>query len=57
MTPNEKPIECAVLELMEETGYTAEHIDELFNCYIASGLKMIGSRRGPEEHIQLEPVT
>ncbi|MEM3596080.1 MAG: NUDIX hydrolase, partial [Candidatus Bathyarchaeia archaeon] len=64
------PKECARRELLEETGYMAEYIIELFSCYLAPGysserihiyqaskLRMVGSRRDADEYIELEPVT
>ncbi|MBS7628867.1 NUDIX hydrolase [Candidatus Bathyarchaeota archaeon] len=66
----EEPRECARRELLEETGYVAESMSELFNCYLAPGysserihiyqasrLRMVGSRMDVDEHIDLEPVT
>ncbi|MEM2107607.1 MAG: NUDIX hydrolase [Candidatus Bathyarchaeia archaeon] len=67
---DEDPKECARRELLEETGYMAEYIIELFSCYLAPGysserihiyqaskLRMVGSRRDADEYIELEPVT
>jgi ADP-ribose pyrophosphatase len=70
LAEGEEPIECARRELLEETGYTAESICELFKCYLAPGysserihiyraskLRMTGSRRNADEYIELKPVT
>jgi len=70
LAEGEEPIECARRELLEETGYAAESICELFKCYLAPGysserihiyqaskLRMTGSRRDTDEYIELEPVT
>ncbi|MBS7650851.1 NUDIX hydrolase [Candidatus Bathyarchaeota archaeon] len=70
LAKDEDPKECARRELLEETGYMAESITELFSCYLApgysserihiyqaSGLRMVGSRRDADEYIELEPVT
>jgi ADP-ribose pyrophosphatase len=52
----EKPLKCAYRELREETGYTAKKMTplikyypsigyntEIINCYVASGIKKVGS--------------
>ncbi len=33
----EQPIECARRELLEETGYVADELVELFRCFLAPG--------------------
>lgn len=33
----EKPDDCALRELIEETGYTARNLEKLFSCYTAPG--------------------
>jgi ADP-ribose pyrophosphatase len=33
----EDPWECAHRELIEETGYSAAHLEKLFDCYLAPG--------------------
>ena len=37
MEMNEEPLTCAIRELQEETGYTANKWDSLFSCYMAPG--------------------
>jgi ADP-ribose pyrophosphatase len=37
LEPGEKPLSCAERELMEETGYKAMRMRELFSCYLAPG--------------------
>jgi ADP-ribose pyrophosphatase len=34
---SENPEECAHRELMEETGYSANRLEKLFECYLAPG--------------------
>ena len=37
LDPGEEPLECAVRELREETGYTAEKIQRISEFYVACG--------------------
>jgi len=34
---DEMPLACAKRELIEETGYAAQHLTKLFSCYLAPG--------------------
>jgi len=65
LEPPEPPDQCAARELIEETGYEAQHIellgrfyttpgfcDEFMYAYVATGLKHIGQRLEPGEHIE-----
>jgi len=69
LSDGETPEECARRELIEETGYDAETIKELFSCFLAPGyssekihlflaskLKRVGSSPEVDEFIQLEPT-
>jgi len=66
----ETPEECARRELIEETGYEPQVIEELFSCFMAPGyssekihiflaskLRKVGHRPEVDEQIELEPVT
>jgi len=35
--PGEQPIDCARRELAEETGFSADHVEELVRCYTSPG--------------------
>jgi len=63
----EPPLECAVRELREETGYEAEEIEPLLSCFmvpgysdevlhffVARGLKAVGDSPEIDEEITLE---
>lgn len=62
----EAPIACAARELMEETGYSANHLSpfhtfyplpggstEVMHAYIATGLHWIGQSLEPDEDIHV----
>ncbi|RCW50565.1 MULTISPECIES: NUDIX hydrolase [unclassified Halanaerobium] len=64
----EKPAECAQRELIEETGYKAENLKEVFNFYTTPGysteliyiykaenLKFVGRDLDPGEYIEVVP--
>lgn len=66
LDPGESPLECAVRELLEETGCTAERVepltsiyttpgftDERIHLFMASGLSMGESRRERDEFIEV----
>lgn len=37
LEPGETPVNCAIRELIEETGYRAGHMEMLLSCYMAPG--------------------
>lgn len=66
LDPGESPLDCAVRELREETGCTAERVepltsfyttpgftDERIHLFMASGLSMGESRRERDEFIEV----
>jgi ADP-ribose pyrophosphatase len=66
---DEEPENCARRELVEETGYEAQVMDEVLSCFLApgysserihlflaSGLRMVGSKHEIDESIELEPT-
>lgn len=66
LDPGESPVQCAVRELLEETGCTAERVealtsiyttpgftDERIHLFMASGLSMGESRRERDEFIEV----
>ncbi|MDQ2666052.1 MAG: NUDIX hydrolase [Gemmatimonadota bacterium] len=66
LEPDEKPIDCALRELKEETGCTADHIeplttilttpgftDEVIHIFMASGLTMGEHHREPDEFVDM----
>ncbi len=66
LDPGESPLECAVRELLEETGCTAARVeplitmyttpgftDERIHLFMASGLSLGESRREPDEFIEV----
>lgn len=70
LEPGEEPLQCAIRELEEETGYTAEHYehlssfytspgfaDELLHVYIATGLKKGESRPDEDEFVDILELT
>lgn len=69
LEPMEKPEECALRELAEETGYEAATIrplgrfyttpgmtDELMWAFVATGLRAGRQRLEPDESVTVEPV-
>ncbi|MEM4250704.1 MAG: NUDIX hydrolase [Candidatus Bathyarchaeia archaeon] len=69
LSEGETPEDCARRELVEETGYTAEDLEELFSCFLAPGyssekihlflasrLRKVGDNPEIDEFIQLEPT-
>ncbi len=65
----EKPEDCARRELVEETGYEAQVMKEVLSCFLAPGyssekihiflaskLRMVGSRHEIDESIEIEPT-
>lgn len=70
LEPGEEPLQCAIRELEEETGYTAaslEHLssfytspgfaDELLHVYIATGLTKGESRPDDDEFVDILELT
>ena len=66
LDPGESPLECAVRELLEETGCTAARVeplitmyttpgftDERIHLFMATGLSLGESRREPDEFIEV----
>src|SRR5882672_4601739 len=69
LNPGEKPRDCALRELKEETGCSAEQMDPLFTMYttpgftdekihlfMATGLVAGESKRESDEFLDLEPM-
>jgi ADP-ribose pyrophosphatase len=69
LSDGETPEECARRELIEETGYAADVVQELFSCFLAPGyssekihlflvskLKKVGNSPEIDEFIQLDPT-
>jgi ADP-ribose pyrophosphatase len=69
LEPMERPEDCAPRELAEETGYEAATItplgrfyttpgltDEVMWSFVATGLRSVGQRLEPDEHLTVEPV-
>ncbi len=67
LDPGEDPLECAVRELREETGYAASSWEGLLSCYmapgyssevihfyVAEGLAMVGGNPEEDEDISTE---
>jgi ADP-ribose pyrophosphatase len=67
LEPGEPPLDCAVRELREETGYKAGEMEELLSCYmapgyssevihfyVARGLVEVGSEQEQDEAIDRE---
>ncbi|MBS7622407.1 NUDIX hydrolase [Candidatus Bathyarchaeota archaeon] len=70
LSDGETPEHCARRELVEETGYTADDLEELFSCFLAPGyssekihlflatrLRKVGGNPEIDEFIRLEPTT
>jgi ADP-ribose pyrophosphatase len=70
LSEGETPQDCARRELVEETGYTADCLEELFSCFLAPGysnekiylflasrLRKVGDNPEIDEFIQLEPTS
>ena len=70
LEPGEPPAETAARELVEETGYRAEHIeatapfyttpgicDELMYAFLATGLTHVGQELEETERIEVELLT
>jgi ADP-ribose pyrophosphatase len=69
LNPGENPRECALRELKEETGCSAERMDELFTMYttpgftdekihlfMATGLASGETKHEADEFLELEPM-
>ena len=69
LDPGENPRDCALRELKEETGCSAEQVDHLFTMYttpgftdekihlfIATGLSAGEAKREADEFLDLEPM-
>jgi ADP-ribose pyrophosphatase len=69
LNPGENPHECAVRELKEETGCSAERVDELFTMYttpgftdekihlfMATGLTSGKTEHEADEFLELQPM-
>jgi len=69
MEPPESPLDCAHRELIEETGYQAQAINELcafqaapgfsterMVAFVATDLKHVGQRLAPDEDIVVVPI-
>lgn len=67
LEPGESPIKCARRELLEETGYLADELVELFRCFLAPGYSsevmhfylakgLREAKEKPEEHEVSEVV-
>lgn len=67
--PGESPLDCAGRELMEETGYRAEKLEEIFEYYpaigysneiikifVGTGLEKMGGRIDEEEISKVEII-
>lgn len=65
----EAPAACAPRELIEETGYRAQHLapltsflttpgltDELMHAFLATGLAPVGQAMEPDESMTVEPI-
>jgi len=70
LEPGEQPLACAIRELEEETGYTAQHMellssfytspgfaDELVHVYVATGLTKGESRPDEDEFVDVLELT
>ncbi len=70
LEPGEPPASTAHRELIEEAGYDAASItpichfytspglsDEIMHAFLATGLRHVGQKLEPYEHITLHPVT
>lgn len=69
LEPPEPPLDCAIRELQEETGYRASSIkpfiefytapgfcDEKLRIFTATGLTHVGQSLMPDEYMTVEPV-
>jgi ADP-ribose pyrophosphatase len=69
LNPDENPRDCALRELKEETGCSAEHVDELFTMYttpgftdekihlfMATGLTSGETKHEADEFLELRPM-
>jgi ADP-ribose pyrophosphatase len=69
LNPEETPRDCALRELKEETGCSAEHVDELFTMYttpgftdekihlfMATGLTSGETKHEADEFLELQPM-
>ena len=69
LNPEENPRDCALRELKEETGCSAEHVDELFTMYttpgftdekihlfMATGLTSGETKHEADEFLELQPM-
>jgi ADP-ribose pyrophosphatase len=69
LEPGEEPLECALRELREETGFEAGEIEGLLSCFMAPGyssevihffaardLKEVGAEQEPDEAIENEAL-
>lgn len=69
LNPRENPRDCALRELKEETGCSAEHVDELFTMYttpgftdekihlfMATGLTSGETKHEADEFLELQPM-
>jgi ADP-ribose pyrophosphatase len=69
LNPGENPRECALRELKEETGCSAERVDELFTMYttpgftdekihlfLATGLTSGETKHEADEFLELQPM-